>query len=74
MVVRCEKNTPTTDACTVDRETLAVTMDANVNDVTDQVLDAIDAAIARFMGAELASADEVCDVLLDLRLLVAPAY
>lgn len=36
-----------------------------------QYLSIIDAALLRFSGAELASASEVCDVLLDLRLLAA---
>lgn len=59
--------TPTVDA------TMVATMtdtDAPPENLT-RFLTVIDAALARFSGAELASAAEVCDVLLDLRLIAA---
>lgn len=48
-------------------------MDVSVSEIDlDKAIDHIDKALARFMCAELASAEEVCDVLLDLRLLLEP--
>ena len=42
-------------------------------DPLDEALTQIDRALADFSGVSLASASEVCDRLLDLRLLVASA-